>query len=134
MRKWGPRSYSVYNTLDPRLQRIVDYILFNVADISLLHGHRDEATQNNLHALGRSKLRYPASKHNRSPSLAVDLQPYPVPEKTEKLWAALGYIAGRALEYAKRHDIPLRWGGDWNMNGDLTDQTFDDLFHFEINE
>ena len=29
-------------------------------------------------------------------------------------------------------NIKLRWGGDWNDNKDFSDQTFDDLVHFEL--
>ena len=25
-----------------------------------------------------------------------------------------------------------RWGGDWNKNGSTTDETFPDIFHFEM--
>ena len=134
MRKWGNKSLAVYLTLDKRLQEICDYLLQNVADISLVTGYRGEAEQNAKFAAGLSKVRWPEGKHNRRPSIAVDLQPYPVPERTEKLWAALAYVAGRAIEYAKARGITLRWGGDWNRNGDLSDQNFDDLYHLEIVE
>ena len=71
-------------------------------------------------------------KHNKLPSLAVDFLPYPKPERNEKLWAALAYVAGRIIEMAKQDGVEIRWGGDWNRNGDLTDQNFDDLFHLEL--
>lgn len=132
MRTWGTRSQRVYDTLHPDLQEVMDYVLHNVADVSLLFGHRDKATQNHFYATGKSQLQWPDSKHNALPSLAVDFQPYPMPERDVKVWAALAYIAGRAMEYAKERGIELRWGGDWNRNGDLTDQRFDDLFHLEL--
>jgi hypothetical protein len=78
-----------------------------------------------------SKFRWPDSKHNRKPALAVDLQPYPRPTTDVKLCAALGYIAGRAWAIAREEGVTIRWGGDWDSDGDLTDQTFDDLFHLE---
>ncbi len=131
-RKWGNRSKAVYDTLDPRLQDVMDYVLTQVADVSLLFGFRDEALQNHLFATGKSKLDWPDSRHNTYPSMAVDFQPYPYPKRDVKLWAALAYIAGRAIEYALSKGWTLRWGGDWNRNGDLTDQTFDDLFHLEL--
>ena len=28
--------------------------------------------------------------------------------------------------------IPLRWGGDWDMDHNFKDQKFDDLCHFEL--
>jgi len=131
-RKWGTRSKAAYETLDHRLRDIMDYTLHEVADVSLLQGHRDEVLQNHYFLTKKSKVRWPDSKHNEDPSLAVDFQPYPLPARDVKLWAALAYIAGRAIEYALSQGWTLRWGGDWNRNGDLTDQSFDDLFHLEL--
>jgi hypothetical protein len=84
--------------------------------------------------LGRSHLHFPHSKHNTRPSLAVDLQPYPNPRDKAKLWASLGYIAGSARQIAAEEGFTIRWGGDWNQNGDITDQNFYDLFHLEVFE
>lgn len=129
---WGSNSTRVLVTLDPRLQEWVTRVRDEVTDISLLAGYRSEEVQNQLYDSGMSKLRYPRSKHNTYPSLAVDLQPYPRPSKETKLWGALGYIAGRGEWIANDMGIVLRWGGDWDMDGDLTNQSFDDLFHWEI--
>lgn len=132
MRQWGNKSLAVYNTLDPRLQQWCDLVLLDVTDISLLYGYRDRELQNTLFENGLSELRFPDSKHNHNPSLAVDLQPYPRPLHDNKLWGALGYIAGRGRVIANDLKITLRWGGDWDRDGDLTDQSFNDLFHWEI--
>lgn len=136
MRKWSGKSKKVYDELDPRLQDVMDYILQNVADISLLCGHRNQRTQNEYYyAIPQvSKVPWPESKHNSLPAKAVDFQPYPYPARPEKLWASLAYIAGSAKEYAKSRGYELRWGGDWDGDGDLTDQNFDDLFHLELKE
>lgn len=107
-------------------------VLHEVADITVLQGHRDQVEQDAAFASGRSKLKWPNGNHNKFPSLAVDIQPYPLPERKEKLWASLAYIAGRAIEIGKRRGLTVRWGGDWDSDGDLTDQNFDDLFHIEI--
>ncbi len=120
--------------LDPRLQILVVRIRDEVVDISLTSGHRDQETQNTLYENGYSKLKWPRSKHNRKPALAVDLQPYPYPQEEPRLWGSLGYIAGRAHEIAQQEGFRIRWGGDWDRDGDLTDQNFDDLFHLEIYE
>ena len=132
MRKWGRRSKEVYVTLDPTLQRVMDRVLSEVADISLTSGHRGQEEQDNLFDNNKTTVRWPSSKHNTIPSVAVDFQPHPYPSSEEKLWGALGYIAGRAMAIAKEEGIYLRWGGDWNQDGDLTNQSFDDLFHLEI--
>jgi len=132
MRTWGRRSQKVYDTLDERLQRLVTRLRDEVMDISLTSGYRDRMEQTILFEADASTLRYPHSKHNRTPSLAVDVQPYPYPVYEPKLWGALGYMAGRAHEIAYQEGFSIRWGGDWDSDGDLTDQTFDDLFHLEI--
>ncbi len=133
-RSWGKRSLVVRATLDSRLKRVVDRILNEVSDVSLTSGHRGEEEQNELFHQKKSKLEYPQSKHNSYPSLAIDLQPYPYPGSRYKLWGALGYIAGRALAIGLEEGLVLRWGGDWDRDGDMTDQRFDDLFHLEIVE
>lgn len=132
MRTWSARSKAVYEQLDGRLQRVLDRVLQEVADISLTTGFRNQADQDRAFAAGNSKVEWPNGKHNRSPSVAVDFQPYPYPKSELKLRAALGYIAGRMMEIGKQEGVTLRWGGDWDGNGDVTDQTFDDLFHMEI--
>jgi peptidoglycan L-alanyl-D-glutamate endopeptidase CwlK len=134
MRKWGKKSQKVYDELDPRLQRVCDRILHEVADVSLIDGFREEVRQNHYYVTNRSSVQWPNSKHNKQPSLAVDLQPYPMPQRKEKLWAALAYIAGRAIQIGIEEGVIIRWGGDWNQDGDLTNQKFDDLFHLEIME
>ncbi len=134
MRQWGKKSKRVYRELDPRLQRVVDRLLHEVADISLITGFRNQTVQNEMYLTGHSKTPWPRSKHNRVPALAVDLQPHPMPSRREKLWASLAYIAGQAIQIGLSEGVALRWGGDWDRDGDLTDQSFDDLFHIEIME
>ena len=132
MNSWSRRSKAEYDTLRADLQWLMDRILLEVADISLIKGHRNKADQNKAYDEGHSQLRWPNGKHNSYPSNAVDFQPYPMPERKEKLWASLAYIAGRAIEIGKRRGMKVRWGGDWDGDGDLTDQNFDDLFHLEV--
>lgn len=132
MRKWSSSSSRKLSTCEPYVQWLMTVIRDEVADISILEGYRGAYRQNKAFREGTSKLQYPHGKHNRKPSQAVDFQPYPVPERTEKLWASLAYIAGRAIEIGRQAGLVVRWGGDWNSNGNLTDQSFDDLYHLEI--
>jgi hypothetical protein len=57
-----------------------------------------------------------------------------MPEREQKLLMALGYIAGRIIAIGLEEGIVIRWGGDWDRDGSVLDQKFDDLFHFEIVE
>lgn len=133
-RAWSDRSLQVRATLDRRLQQLCDRTLYGVADISLISGYRGREEQNRKFREGKSTLEWPQSKHNTYPSVAVDFQPYPYPEDERKLWGALGYIAGRMHGIAQELGFKIRWGGDWDRDGDMTDQRFDDLFHIEIIE
>jgi peptidoglycan LD-endopeptidase CwlK len=108
---------------------VVDFILNEVSDVSLVCGHRSESAQNQLYP-EFTKVRWPDSKHNKYPSEAVDLQPFPYPQVESELREQLAYIAGRAIQYAQSRHITLRWGGDWNRNGSIVDNKFDDLYHF----
>ena len=132
MRKWGDRSTQVRSELHPTLAYYLDRVLEEVADISLICGHRNQKDQIKAYFSGNSKLMWPTGKHNQLPSLAVDFQPYPMPDGKAKRWAALAYVAGHIIQMAAQDGVVIRWGGDWDSDGDLTDQKFDDLFHLEI--
>ena len=41
------------------------------------------------------------------------------------------YYGGYVLATGDAMGIPLTWGGDWDGDRDIHDQTFDDLVHFE---
>ncbi len=41
-------------------------------------------------------------------------------------------IAGVMFSCAAELGEKIRWGGDWDSDGNLGDQTFNDLYHFEI--
>ena len=70
-----------------------------------------------------------AQCHTTCLSEAVDIAPYPINWKdTEKFY----YVAGIVMGVAGMLGIELRWGGDWDRDDDLHDQTFMDLGHFEL--
>lgn len=100
-------------------------------ECTVLEGHRGQEAQEEAVRTGRSKVSYPNGKHNSLPSKAVDVAPYPIDWKDEKRFC---YFAGVVVEKARAMGITLRWGGDWNRNTDLKDQSFHDLPHFEIVE
>jgi len=136
MRKWGKASKEQYDTIDPRLQRVLDRVLQEVADISIIKGHRGQVEQNEAfyHRPQRSKLPWPKGKHNKFPSLAADIQPYPRPENLDKLTQGLSFIAGAACAIGREEGLDIRWGGDWDQDGSVLDNNFNDLFHLEIVE
>lgn len=123
----GRRSREALATCSPNLQLVVKLVVQHY-DLTVLVGHRSRAEQEAAFRAGHSKLRWPDSLHNRMPSAAVDIAPYPID------WRDLDrfyHLAGRVLGVADHLAIPLRWGGDWDGDRDFKDQTFHDLGHFE---
>jgi hypothetical protein len=61
--------------------------------------------------------------------LAVDVAPYPVDwNDKERFYYFAGFVKGVASSLG----ISIRWGGDWNSDNNLKNQTFFDLPHFEL--
>lgn len=104
-------------------------------DCSIAEGFRDKEKQDKAFASGNSQVRWPNGKHNKNPSHAVDVYPYPIDFKNEKrdYWFA-GYVMGVAQKLKDEGKIThsIRWGGDWDNDKDINDNKFQDLGHFEI--
>lgn len=98
-------------------------------DCTILEGYRDKKRQDDAYNSGLSKLKFPQSKHNRFPSHAVDVIPYPIDFSDVKRIYTFGRFV---VDTAKKLGIKIRWGGDWDGDGDTTDQKFNDLVHFEL--
>ena len=128
MPRFGKKSRERLSTCDKRLQDLFNEVIKTV-DCSVLEGDRSEERQNKLQEEGKSKVRYPKGRHNAIPSLAVDVTPYPVDwSDRERFTLFAGYVLG----LARGMGITIRWGGDWNMNFKVKDNSFDDFPHFEI--
>ena len=106
-------------------------------DCTVVWGHRGEEEQNEFFNSGTSRCKYPNSKHNRVPSLAVDLVPYLdggiVWEESQCYYFA-GMVMGiyHKLRSAGIVDNKIRTGADWDMDLNVNDQDFIDICHFEI--
>ena len=78
-------------------------------------------------------------KHNYNPSLALDFYAY-VPGKPQLTWdvAHLTYIGASLIMIAEHLHLEgsithkLRWGGNWDRDGDLADNTLYDRPHVEL--
>jgi len=114
------------------LQVIINEALaYGIMDISVIEGHRNKEKQDRYFSLGQSKVKWPNSKHNKTQSDAVDVAPF-VNGKIS--WNRLHccVLAGIILASAERQGAKIRWGGNWDMDGEpITDQAFQDLVHFE---
>lgn len=77
MPAFSAKSRAQLSTCHPDLQAVCNELIKQY-DFSVLEGHRGEQAQNAAYQQGTSRVRYPHSAHNKNPSLAVDIVPYPV--------------------------------------------------------
>lgn len=134
MSSYSVRSRERLNTCHKDLRMIFNAVIHHF-DNSILCGHRDEAAQMEAYNSGRSKVKWPNGKHNRTPSMAVDAAPYPLDwQDRERFHYFAGYVMGVAAILYSDGLIThrLRYGGDWDMDTEVADNGFDDLVHFEL--
>lgn len=105
-------------------------LAIGLIDFSVTEGHRSESRQDSLYPKS-SKVKWPNSKHNKTPSDAFDAVPY-VNGKASYKYQHCIFLAGIILTCAKKLGFEIRWGGNWDMDGEpVTDQDFQDLVHYE---
>jgi hypothetical protein len=141
MPKFGSSSRKKLETCHEDLQLVLNAVI-EFFDVTILYGHRTPEQQQELYAIGRTTEleRKPVttkdgvnklSMHNHYPSKAVDIAPWPIDwNDTDRI----RYMAGMVMGMAAAHNIKLRWGGDWDMDTETKDNTFEDLLHFEVVE
>ena len=112
--------------LHPQLKLLVDEAIKEI-DFKILDSTRGRAAQEKAFRQGNSKARFGDSAHNYVPAIAVDLFPAPYDWDDRQAFINLSKVI---LRIAKEKGIPLRWGGDWNMDGNLSDGW--DMPHFEL--
>jgi peptidoglycan L-alanyl-D-glutamate endopeptidase CwlK len=105
---------------------VVRAIRVTSVDFTVFEGVRSMDRQVELVRSGRSKTM--DSRH--LVGKAVDLPSWHGYPKWDRIDAQ--QIANAMFQSAKECGVTLRWGGDWNMNGDQTDESFRDLVHFEL--
>lgn len=116
------------STCHPILQDIFGEVVKHF-DCSILEGHRVKEKQDLYKRTGQSKVAWPNSRHNDIPSLAVDAAPYPIDWEDRERFS---YFAGFVKGVAAAKGYAIRWGGDWNSDTEVKDNSFDDLPHFEL--
>lgn len=152
-------SLKQLETLHPDLQLIMTETLSRCeVDFMLVEGYRSPEKQFEYYKKGRRldsngkwiiadkrniitnvdgfKIK---GKHNHYPSIAVDIAVY-VPGKSKLAYdlSHLSYVAGSLMRIAEelykegKITHKVRWGGDWNGNGDFSDTNLPDKPHFEI--
>jgi peptidoglycan L-alanyl-D-glutamate endopeptidase CwlK len=156
---FGEASLKQLSTLHPDLRLIMTEAIKRCeVDFALVEGYRSPEKQFEYFKKGRALDQHGnwvvvnkrnvitnidgykiIGKHNYYPSIAVDIAAY-VPDKPDLAYdpSHLSYIAGSIMRIAEQlYDEGkithlVRWGGDWNVNGDFTDSNLCDKPHFEI--
>ena len=149
--RFSTLSLARLNTCHPDLVLLFTAVVV-LRDCTIMCGRREQADQDAAYEAGRSKLRWPQSKHNaREPgglSRAVDVAPYFANHRPAIIWpdckagvqtqiqtTGMWYeFAGYVWAVADHLGIGerLRWGGDWYREGLFFRQSFDDLPHWEL--
>lgn len=130
------RSSEQLETTSPLIQKIITEALTHSCidfGIPKLGGKRTVEEQKALYDAGKSKCDGKVKKSYHQSGNAVDIVAYVNGNYTyDKRYYYM--LAHHILATAKRMGIHnVRWGGDWDRDFDLDDQTFNDLCHFELN-
>lgn len=132
MAKFGKASLEKLATCHPDLQRLFSEVIKHV-DCTIICGHRGQKEQDAAFAAGNSKKKWPNGEHNKLPSRAVDVMPYPVdwsdsPANVEHLNYFAGIVQGIALSMG----IKIRWGHDWDKDLQPDEKGLVDRPHYEL--
>lgn len=126
----GKKSLDLLQGVHPDLVKVVQLAMSRqIMDFSVNEGTRTAERQKQLVASGFSQTM--ESKHlvqSDGYGHAVDLVPYPVNWKdTGRFYVLNGIMRSCAAELG----IKIRTGADWDGDGEVLDQTFFDLPHYE---
>ena len=132
MSAYGKTSLGRLSTCHPVLQVLMHRAMDACPpglDWMIVCGHRGKVEQEAAFDSGASKVRYPKSKHNQLPSMAVDVAPW---VRGSISWFAPDFkpialhikATWETLTEADRGGHTLSWGGDWT--------SFVDRPHWEL--
>lgn len=129
--KFSARSRRKLQGVHPDLIRVIDRAMsFQIMDFSILEGLRSIERQKRLVSQGASKTLN--SKHllqETGYGHAIDIAPYPIDWQDHSRFYILNGIMRAAAEI---EGVSVRTGADWDMDGQVKDQTFHDLPHYEL--
>ena len=129
--QWGERSKLNRAELDPTLAVLFDRALeLSPFDLAITEAHRTKEEHDALPS-GSTQVSWEDSKHSEYPSAAGHLDPYPIDYDD---WLRYYVLAGVVMAAAKelKVDHKIRWGGDWDSDMKLAEETFRDLAHWEL--
>jgi len=131
--KYGGASNARLLRADRKLQFIFNSAInLGLIDISIIETHRGKSRQDRYFKLGKTILMWPNSSHNFTPSRAVDAVPY-INGKASFSPKHCIFLAGIICGLGAFFGTKIRWGGNWDQDGEIiTDQSFQDLTHYEL--
>jgi len=122
---YGDASRARLSTCHSDLQRLFKALAEDGWDIAIVCGHRTEEAQSEAYANQKSRLSWPHSRHNKSPSIAIDAAPWingAIPwDADDSVWIQ---FAGIVMSKAAELNIDIIWGGLF--------RGLKDLNHFEL--
>jgi len=124
MPRFGRRSKERLKGVDAKLVNVANELI-KLMDVTVIEGLRSQERQNELVAQGKSKTKF--GKHVAGK--ALDLAPYPVDWEDRERFH---YMGGLVRGIGHSLGVSVRWGGDWDSDGEIKDNSFDDLVHVEI--
>lgn len=135
--RFSQKSEDRLKNLHPGMVRVVRRALsFQVMDFTVLETLRDEARQELLVKSGASKTMNSRHLANADGlAEAVDLLPYPYNVNGVDVWddkQRFAVLAGLMYAAAALENVPVRWGGDWDGDGNNADSAFHDMPHYEL--
>lgn len=140
MNKWSNKSLTKLKTCHQDLITLANEVL-KIHDCSVFEGHRTKEKQDEYFNNGTSRVKFPNSKHNKQPSMAIDLAPYkpgadPYDMENVLFFAGIVVAVADRLYRSGLMTHKLRWGGNWSTKADHpfafdTNRFFDGI-HFEL--
>ena len=133
MPSFSDRSRARLETCHPDLVALFTEVIRHV-DCTVLEGVRSDERQAELYRTGKSKVDGVTTRSQHQVksdgySHAVDVAPYPIDWEDAKRFA---FFAGYVHATADRLGIKIRWGGDWDGDGNQREHSFWDAPHYEI--
>ena len=124
MPRFGKRSKSRLKGVNVKLVNVLNELI-KIMDVTIIEGVRSKERQAELLEEGATKVKY--SRHMEGK--AVDLAPYPIDWNDRDRFH---YMGGMLRGIAHQMGVKVRWGGDWDGDGETKNNNFDDLVHIEL--
>lgn len=126
--KFSEGSKKKLEECHPDLQHLFNEVICHY-NCQVICGYRGEKEQMEAFESGHSKILFPYSKHNKTPSMAVDVVPLPINwSNREGFIHFVGFVKGVAAQLG----INIRCGLDFNNNLNFKDDKLFDAPHFEL--